>query len=320
MTAAHSSAEHTQGIHTQGEHTRGRPTRGGRALNLLIPALPASRITALRTILYAFVILDVFLIADDVPSHAGNSAYYQPLLLARILHLPAVTTPIAYTLLVVIVGACLVGVWGRYPRVAGTAVAVAFTLWMLYSQGYGYVSHDHLALMIALWVLPTVPSAPRSPWEDDTPSEAAGWALRSIQLAVIATYFLSVLTKWIYSGSPITWANSAILAWAVIRRGSPFVQWTLEVPWIFVPAQWAALAMEALSPVALFLKGRALYLLVAVFLGFHLTTFIALGIHFGPTVICWAAFLPIERLRGLPARLQSLSGRLHHLPARPDRR
>lgn len=289
------------GERTVGERTMGERTMGERALSLLIPALPASRITALRTIIYAFVIVDVFLIANDVPSHATNAVFYEPLLLARILHLPAVTTPIAYGLLAVIVVSCLVGVSGRFPRISGTVVAVVFTIWMLYSQGYGYVSHDHLALMIAVWVLPTVPSRG---WHDDTPSEAAGWALRCIQLAVVATYFLSVLTKWIYSGSPIAWANSAILAWAVIRRGSPFVQWTLEVPWIFVPAQWAALAMETLSPVVLFLKGKALYLAVAVFVLFHLTTFIALGIHFLPTVICWAAFLPIERLRELPARLR----------------
>lgn len=277
------------------------PTGASTLLGLLIPALPASRITALRTIVYAFVIVDVLLIANDVPSHAGNAHYYRPLLLARLLHLPPVTTGLAYALLVVIVVACLMAMLGRFPRIAGMVVGIAFGIWMLYSQGYGYVSHDHLALMVAVWVLPTVPSRG---WHDDTPSEAAGWALRCIQLAVVATYFLSVLVKWIYSGSPIAWANSAILAWAVVRRGSIFVQWTLETPWIFVPAQWAAVVMETLSPVVLFLRGKALYLAVAVFVGFHLTTFIALGIHFLPTAICWAAFLPIERLRELPTRLR----------------
>ncbi|MFQ6485117.1 hypothetical protein [Brachybacterium epidermidis] len=295
-TPAASSADQT------GRATSERtPTGASTVLGLLIPALPASRITALRTIVYAFVIVDVLLIANDVPSHAGNAHYFRPLLLARLLHLPPVTTGLAYALLVVIVVACLMAMLGRFPRIAGMVVGVAFGIWMLYSQGYGYVSHDHLALMVAVWVLPTVPSRG---WHDDTPSEAAGWALRCIQLAVVATYFLSVLVKWIYSGSPIAWANSAILAWAVVRRGSIFVQWTLETPWIFVPAQWAALAMETLSPVVLFLRGKALYLAVAVFVGFHLTTFIALGIHFLPTVICWAAFLPIERLRELPARLR----------------
>jgi cytochrome c biogenesis protein CcdA len=43
-------------------------------------------------------------------------------------------------------------------------------------------------------------------------------------------------------------------------------------------------------------KGRWLYGVVAFFCLFHLMTYLALGIHFLPTVICWAAFLPLEKL------------------------
>jgi len=48
----------------------------------------------------------------------------------------------------------------------------------------------------------------------------------------------------------------------------------------------------------LWLRGRWLYLAIATFCGFHLLTFAALGIHFLPTVVCWAAFLPLERVAG----------------------
>ena len=62
-TPAASSADQT------GRATSERtPTGASTLLGLLIPALPASRITALRTIVYAFVIVDVLLIANDVPS------------------------------------------------------------------------------------------------------------------------------------------------------------------------------------------------------------------------------------------------------------
>ena len=56
---------------------------------------------------------------------------------------------------------------------------------------------------------------------DDGPatSEGAGWALRAIQIAVVATYFFSVIPKILYSGSLANWGNSAILTWASIRRG-----------------------------------------------------------------------------------------------------
>lgn len=136
---------------------------------------------------------------------------------------------------------------------------------------------------------------------------AAGWALRAIQIAVVATYFCSVQAKIGYSGSQAAWGNSAILTWAVIRRGSAPARWMVEhTPWVFVPAQWAGLPMELCSPVVLFLRGRALYLAVyltvLVFLGFHLSTLVLLRILFLPTVVCWAAFLPVERLRELPQR------------------
>jgi len=277
----------------------------------LLPALPASRVAALRAIVAVFVLVDIVVIDGDVPGHAANAEYFRPMLLARLLHLPPVTEAGAHVLQTVIVLGCVLGLLGWRPRRTGAVVGVAFGVWMLYSNSYGYIAHDHLALMVAVWVLPSVPAAS---WRDDTPSEAAGWALRCIQLAVVATYFLSVLAKILASGSVAAWADSAILAWAIIRRGTPWAAWLLHVPWVFVPAQWAAVAMELSSPLALFLRGRALYVLIAVFLGFHLSTFLLLGIHVLPTAVCWAAFVPVERLRDTRAgrRLARLTA-----PVRP---
>lgn len=293
----------------------------------LFPTIPLARVRVLRVIVHAFVMLDVLTLSRDVLSHTGNTGFYRPLALARLLHLPAVTAPLAYTLLgLILVGSAAV-IAGWRPRLAGVVVAIAFWLWMLYSNSYGYVAHDHMALMVAVAVLPTVatPSGPEAAGEfraadgeirradgeiagtDGAPlprSEAAGWALRTIQLAVVATYFFSVIPKIMYSGSLANWGNSAILTWASIRRGSALAHWLVaHVPWVFVPAQWGGLALESLSPVVLFLRGRALYIAVALYVGFHLATLVLLGIHFLPTVICWAAFLPLERMRW-PRRLR----------------
>ncbi|WP_394216098.1 hypothetical protein [Brachybacterium vulturis] len=289
---------------------------------VLFPALPLARVRVLRVLIYAFVVIDVLTFSRDVLSHAGNAGFYTPIALARLLHLPPVTAPVAFTLLVLILAGCAAGIAGWRPRLSGAVVAVAFWLWMLFSNSYGYIAHDHMALMVATAVLPTVAGVERGgpasggavPATGDaatgtaangtapTHSEAAGWALRAIQIAVVATYFFSVIPKILYSGSLANWGNSAILTWASIRRGSVLAHWLVEfTPWVFVPAQWAGLALEALSPVVLFLRGKALYVAVALYLGFHLSTLVLLGIHFLPTAICWAAFLPLERLR-LPRR------------------
>jgi len=293
-----------------------------RLRSVLFPALPLARVRVLRVIVHAFVVLDVLTFSRDVLAHAGNAGFYTPVALARLLHLPPVTAPLAWTLLVVILAGCAAVIADRRPRVSGAVVAVAFWLWMLYSNSYGYVAHDHLALMVAVAVLPTVAGVP-APRADGSSfgaadggssgaagrdsigagdgagrSEAAGWALRAIQIAVVATYFFSIIPKILYSGSLANWGNSAILTWASIRRGTGLAHWLVaHMPWVFVPAQWAGLALELLSPVVLFLRGRALILAVIAYLGFHLATLALLGIHFLPTAICWAAFLPLERLR-----------------------
>lgn len=264
-----------------------------RAISFLAPELPLARLARMRTLIAVFVVVDILAISNDVPAHADGPQFYRPLLLARLLHLGPVSALGAHALQAVIVVACALSALGIAQRCSGWAIAIAFGLWMLYSQGYGYVSHDHLALMVATLVLPTAGVAR---WRDAGTSQAAGWALRTIQLAVVATYLFSVLAKGVESGSPITWANSAVFAFAFIRRGSPLVQWMLEMPWLFRPAQWTLIIIEALSPLALVLRGRALYAMVGFFLLFHTATFLALGIHFLPTVVCWAAFLPLERM------------------------
>src|SRR5699024_10131071 len=133
----------------------------------------------------------------------------------------------------------------------------------------------------------------------------AGCVLASLLLAVVATYFFSVIPTILYSGSLANWGNSAILTWASIRRGSSLAHWLVaHTPWVSVPAQWAGLALEALSPAVLLLRRTALYVAGALYLGFLLATLVLLGIHFLPTVLCWAAFLPLERLR-LPRRARA---------------
>ncbi len=254
--------------------------------------IPLARVALLRAAVYLFVVYDIFNYTNDVIPHGYTPELYQPTLLARLLRLSPLPPEWAELLRVVIVAGSLLAVSGRLSRLAGWTVAVAYLVWVLNSQGFGYVSHDHLALTVAVWVLPTIG---RARYTDGGSSEAAGWAFRCIQVAVIATYFGSACMKWIRNGSPAAWANSAVFTWAIMRRGTDLVRWTLEVPALLRVAQWGLLIAEFLSPVVLFLRGRWLALSITFFLAFHFVTWRALGIHFLPTVICWLAFMPLER-------------------------
>jgi hypothetical protein len=255
-----------------------------------VPSLPEARVALLRVVVYVFALIDVLVFVDDVIPKAQLRAAYSPLALARALHLPAPTPVLAYTLQAVIVVGCLVAATGRLPRAVGYPVAAAFSWWVLLGMSYGKVDHDHLALIVALAALP---SAGRCRIDGQEPNRAAGWALRCVQIGVVATYFLSALTKVRGTGW-IGWPQSAVLAWAFVRRPNPVNAALVPHAAALIAMQWTVYVAEWLSPLALFLRGRALALIVSFWLGFHAATFALMGIHFLPTAVCWAAFMPLE--------------------------
>lgn len=267
------------------------------AAQWFVAPVPRARLAAFRLLIYAFIPLEILWIRASVIPHSYVPDLYRPTWLARALHLPPLSvgtaTVLKYAILALVVAAIAAVLLDRWQRTTGWLLAGTFWIWMLNSMGFGYISHDHLAMMVAITVLPTAGVATL---RDQTPSEAAGWALRCVQLAVVATYFGSAVLKTLRSGTPWGWANSAVFVWAIMRRGSGFIRWTLDYPWLLQLGQWGLLAIEFASPVVLWLRGRWLYVAIATFCGFHLLTFLSLGIHFLPTVVCWAAFLPLERL------------------------
>ena len=257
------------------------------------PAIAMARIAWLRTILYLFVILDMHAFVRDTRDKGEHPGLYEPLLLARLLDLPRPSVANTTVLYVVLIVACLIGATKHFPRIAGWVVAAAFTWWVLIGMSDGKVDHDHLALVIALWVLPTVG---RARYGDQTRSEAAGWAIRCIQICVIATYFLSAVAKLRSAGWALTWPGSAVLTWAIVRRPHPVGEWLLHYPWILHVMQWVGIVGEFLSPVILWLRGRWQLFGALFFIGFHAANTAILLIHFLPTVVCWLAFAPLERI------------------------
>lgn len=267
---------------------------GARAAAWWLAPMPLARIAVLRRVVYAFVVFDVLVLVNDVLPHAyGPPVLYEPLLIPRVLGLPAPTPAYAHTLRAVLLAATVTAALGRLPRLAGWLVAVTYLDWILLGYSYGKVDHDHLALVVALFVLPLAGATRgRAP---GTASEAAGWALCCVQVAAICTYFLSAYAKVRHGGW--LWANSATFAWALTRRGTALGDALLDYPRLLVASQWGLLVVEALTPVVLFLRGRALAVALGGLLAFHATTYLAIEIHFLPTVVCLLAFVPLERLR-----------------------
>ena len=270
--------------------------RRGSLVGWFAPVVPEARVAVLRTVLYVFVLLDVHVIIRSPIPLSRHPELYQPLDLAVLLHLPPPSLPLTWTLYAVVVLGCVAGLTGRAPRLVGWVVAAAFTWWVLIAFSYGKVDHDHLALIIALWVLPSVGAVPDG-WWSRRASAQAGWALKCVQIGVVSTYFLSAVVKTRNAGGdPTTWPESYILLWAVVRRPHGLGQLLIPYPGVLQAMQWFSMAAEIASVVVLWLRGRALLGAALFWLGFHVFTAAMLYIHFAPTVVCWLAFAPLERL------------------------
>jgi hypothetical protein len=266
------------------------------AVSWFMPVVPESRIAVLRTVLYLFVIIDIHLFVRDPIPLSRNPELYQPLMIERLFHLLPPSVPLTITLYLILVIGCLVAAANVWPRLAGGVVAAAFTWWTAIGMSYGKVDHDHLALVVALWVMPTV-GVIADRWRSTERSAQAGWALKCIQISVIFTYFLSALTKIRSGGWSITsWPDSSILMWAIVRRPHGLGQFLLPYPELLHVMQWCSFTAELTAVVVLWLRGRALLAAAIFWMGFHAFTLAILYIHFAPTAICWLAFAPLERL------------------------
>jgi hypothetical protein len=253
---------------------------------------PLARLAVLRTLLYLFLPLDVFLTTSlVVPQSYASSELYHPVDLLAAIHQPAPGPWFTHSLRIVIVVAALVAASGRLPRVAGWVAAFAYLDWSCLAMSYGKVDHDHLAILVAVFVLPTVAGAR---WRAEGSSEAAGWALRCIAVATIATYFLSAWAKLRFGGPH--WPLGATFTWAVARRGTTIGEQLLDHPRILQASQFGLVLLELSTPLLLFVRQRWRTIGVLGLLVFHLTTWLTIRIHFLPLVVCLAALLPLERL------------------------
>ena len=268
---------------------------------LFAPA-PLARVAVLRVVVLLFVPVDVLLTTTWVRGHAQvPGELYVPLRLGRLLPLPT-PGPWVEVLQVVLVAAALVAallaVRDRLPRVAGWGVAGLYLQWMVVAMSYGKVDHDRFAFLVALFVLPSVGRAGLRSRER---SEAAGWALSMIAVAVVATYVLAAVAKLRFGG--LDWVNGATLTRAILRRNTPLSEPLLDLPAVLHAAQYGIMAMELLVAPLLLVRWRnerRTWALAIGFLGFHLLTFALITIIFLPHCVALLALLPLERLVRTP--------------------
>ena len=264
----------------------------------LFTPVPLARVALLRRCVYLFVIADVLYFHTSGFRHGwADPAWYQPLIMGQWLHLPAGSVPQVELLKWGTVAASLVALTGRLPRLTGAIVAAGWVWYQYVAFAYGKVDHDRGDFVVALIVLPLIGLASTT---DRRRSEAAGFAFRAIQLACIATYFLSAWAKVRFGGWD--WVNSATIVRAVIRRGTFLGDWLLHIPWSLHAFQWVLFTLELTSPIIFFVGEYWRRKLIAGWYLFHAATYAVITIAFWPHLIMLLAFLPLEEYRDRAVR------------------
>ncbi|MBY8871606.1 HTTM domain-containing protein [Micromonospora sp. PLK6-60] len=259
----------------------------------LTEPVPLGRLAAFRTLIHLFVVGDLLFFTPWVRTHASvPGELYRPLLVGRLLHLPTPTPTLVTVIFWVLLALALLAATGRAPRLLGWSVFALYLEWMIIAMSYGKVDHDRFGLLVALAALATVGRARHG---DPTRSEAAGWALRVTQLAVICTYFLAAWAKLRFGG--LDWLTGSTLARAIIRRGTDLADLIAQVPHLLILAQFGIVAFELLSPVVFLVPERWRLTTVGFFYSFHAVTMATITISFAPHLVAMTSFLPLERVR-----------------------
>lgn len=251
------------------------------------PSVPLERVHVFRTLIYLYIPLDI--VTSKWVMHHGliPPEWYEPLWIARVLHVPAptrISTALAAGSLIVLP---LVGLLGRARGLVGPAIALLYLYWCFVAFTYGKVDHDRIALLTALTVLCTVP------WRGSGRDERAGWALSMVQMSFMLTYVLAGATKLLVAGPG--WVTSTTIERAITRR-SPFADVLLHAPRpMFFAIQFVILAFELSAPLML-LRNRLGRTYVWGAIVFHIASLIGVTIYFRSHLVCVLAFLPLERL------------------------
>jgi hypothetical protein len=268
---------------------------------------PPNRLDAFARIIFATVILEVLTVDDWARDHARvPDAFYRPVHLARLLHLPAPTPTTMALLRILTVLACAIALLRIAPRLTSAAVLAGNTVWILWAFSYGKVDHDRLTITFALFVL----ALTRRRGVDV--EARTGWALRMVQVAFALAYPFSALVKLRTAG--FGWANSAVFTRAIVRRGTGLGDFLLHHSWMLHIGQWAFLFFEIFAVVLLCRNSRLRAVALVGVVGLHAFTYATIGISFLPHTVCIVAFLPLERIgewwarRGVTAALPEDQG------------
>jgi hypothetical protein len=281
--------------------------------------IPAARVGLLRIWLFGFVVVDVLLRKEAWVGLADTPRlFWHPVGATWLLDQLGVGPPNAWQILLVqavLAVAALLAALGYRYRFTAPVAAVLYLYWQCLGQSWGEMKHARVTLILALLFLSVVSAEQRRSLDSirarrrtpgraiegmgrlpiDEPSTNGAWAVRAIQVALAALYFLSGYAKLRSVGIDWIWGDTlkqAIQDKASSGETTELGFWVLRHGWAMVSFQAVSLAWEICFPLVFIRRLRYPILLVGLLFNIGLWT--TVKIEFFGVVACFAAFLPLE--------------------------
>lgn len=274
------------------------------------PAVPVRRLAAFRIIISAFCLYDIVVGSAYVADLASaDRAFYRPILLLRVLEVPAPTPEAMAVVRVVLAVALACALVGLATRIALPVAATLYVWWFATLFSYGAIGHGRSTVIFALVAMSLAPagraysldalvSRVRRARADgplpalvDEHDPIAGWALRVVTLMLVSAYLLAAYAKLRTAG--IAWPVEGQLEAALIEKGTPVGLALINHLWL-VHAMAAVTLIWEVTAWVVFFGGRIRDLWFLNGLLFHLGSVVLLDIDFLSWVFTYAAFYNLE--------------------------
>jgi len=221
--------------------------------------------------------------------------------------------------LVLLAGAAFIVGW-KY-RLTAPMFALAFLFVTTYRNSWGHIIHTENLASLQILVLAIAPAA--AVWSLDSrrdtrnslrSSDDGWWAVKSMAVIAVGTYFVAGMAKLRISG--LHWIDGDVLLHQVAfdnarkivvgAPASPFAGFFISQRWAMAPAAVSALIIEIGAPLAL-IKERFAIVWVVAAVGLHVGILAVMAILF-PYQLLAIAMLPL-----LPVELR-VAGLVHRHP------
>lgn len=217
-------------------------------------------------------------------------AFYDPIPLYRLLHLPFPHPVASLALYGLMVAGAVLALLNIRPVLSATTAILLFILLQGYFYCFGKIDHGYTTYTYALLLLPFLlyNASQKS-------ATVSAWPLKLTQLVIALVYLLTGLEKLLVSH--FTWASAETFRAYLLVHAAPAGLWVAESDFLCTILPVGALGFQLGFPLILFYR-KLKYPLLAAGVLFHFGTVVLFGISsfWNPWVVVYVFFIDWERV------------------------